>query len=67
MTVDYRYRSTRRCDKCGDIKVCFYESTGPFRGTWRCRDCEDRDTDALADMAKAASEVEQIADKEPTA
>lgn len=50
-----RYRDKRKCDECKQVKWCLYTPTGPFRGTWRCLACEEKDSDALADIVKAAT------------
>lgn len=49
-----KYQTTSKCEGCGKIAWCLYASTGPFRGTWRCYHCQKLDSDAIADIVKAA-------------
>lgn len=49
-----KYQSTRKCDECGKVRLCVYDPTGPFKGVWRCGSCSKKDSDAVADIVKAA-------------
>lgn len=49
-----KYQATIKCDECGQVKPCLYDSHGPFKGTWRCASCRHEDSEALADIVAAA-------------
>lgn len=55
MTGEQRYQSICACDECKQVRLCLWTPAGPFRGTWRCSECEKEDNEAMADIVKAAT------------
>ena len=55
-----KYQSTRKCDGCGELKLCLWENLEPGKWTWLCGQCNAKLAagEALADIVKATEGVQ---------